>query len=109
MLKLLLRLLQLVLFVLLLAFALKNTSDVSLKFFQNWEWQAPLILVLLLTLVLGALLGVLACTPLLISQRRALNLFRQRHAASSASLRGPRIAPDTELPNEAPPADHVRF
>ncbi len=109
MLKLLLRLIQLIIFVLILAFALKNTDDVALKFFLGWEWRAPLILVLLVVLMLGALLGVLACTPTLFSQRRELNLFRQRQAASTPSQRNNKPSLDTTPPDEAPPADHVRL
>jgi hypothetical protein len=39
---------RLVLFLLLLGFALKNTEPVALRYFLGQEWRAPLSLVLLL-------------------------------------------------------------
>ena len=41
---------RLVLFVVLLGFAIKNTDPVSVHYFLGWEWRAPLALVLLVVL-----------------------------------------------------------
>jgi lipopolysaccharide assembly protein A len=59
----------LLLFVLLFAFALKNTEPVSLRFYFDYAWSAPLVLILLLAFACGILMGMLA---------GALNAYRQR-------------------------------
>ena len=47
-------------FLFLLAFALKNTAPVSVSFFFETSWQAPLIIVVLAFFAAGMALGVLA-------------------------------------------------
>ncbi|HAT33501.1 MAG TPA: DUF1049 domain-containing protein [Janthinobacterium sp.] len=59
-----------VLFVLFFGFALKNTQEVDLRFFLNYELHAPLVLMLLGFFVAGASLGVLALTPTVFRHRR---------------------------------------
>jgi putative membrane protein len=59
-----------VLFVLFFGFALKNTQEVDLHLFLNYEVRGPLVLMLLAFFVAGAALGVLALTPTLFRQRR---------------------------------------
>lgn len=44
-----------VLFLFLLSFTTKNTETIVLRYYFDYEWQAPLILVLLLFLVFGVL------------------------------------------------------
>lgn len=61
-----------VLFLLLLGFALKNTTPVELHYYLGYAWQAPLSLMLLITVVCGIVAGVIACVPVLIRQRREL-------------------------------------
>jgi lipopolysaccharide assembly protein A len=65
-------LLRALLFIALLLFALKNTDPVTLHFYLDRTWQAPLILVLLAFFALGAALGVLACLTKLFAQRREI-------------------------------------
>ena len=60
------------LFIALLLFALKNTDPVTLHFYLDRTWQAPLILVLLACFALGTALGVLACLTKLFAQRREI-------------------------------------
>lgn len=59
-----------VLFVLFFGFALKNTQEVDLHFFLNYELRGPLVLMLLGFFVAGASLGVLALTPTVFRHRR---------------------------------------
>ncbi|UMR33174.1 LapA family protein [Massilia sp. MB5] len=59
-----------VLFVLFFGFALKNTQEVDLHFFLNYELRGPLVLMLLGFFVAGAALGVLALTPTVFRHRR---------------------------------------
>ena len=66
------------LFVALFLFALKNTDPVTLRFYSDQILQLPLVLVMLVFFVLGALLGALACLPRLFAQRRELQSLRRR-------------------------------
>ena len=60
------------LFLALFLFAIKNTETVTLRFWFDQTWQAPLVLLLLAFLAGGALLGVLACLARLFRQRREI-------------------------------------
>jgi putative membrane protein len=86
-------LLRALLFVALLLFALKNTDPVTLHFYLDQAWQAPLILVILVFFALGAALGVLACLTKLFAQRREILALKKE-------LRG---GPTGEAP-PAPPS-----
>ena len=59
-----------VLFILFFGFALKNTQEVDLHLFLNYELRGPLVLLLLAFFVAGAALGVLALTPSIVRRRR---------------------------------------
>ncbi len=59
-----------VLFVLFFGFALKNSQEVDLHLFLNYELRGPLVLMLLVFFVAGAALGVLALTPTVFRHRR---------------------------------------
>ena len=59
-----------VLFVLFFGFALKNTQEVDLHLFLNYELRGPLVLMLMVFFVAGAVLGVLALTPTVFRHRR---------------------------------------
>ena len=59
-----------VLFILFFGFALKNTQEVDLHFFLDYELRGPLVLMLLAFFVAGAALGILALTPTVFRQRR---------------------------------------
>jgi putative membrane protein len=74
-------LLNAAIFFVLFAFALNNQEPVTLRLFFGASWQAPLVLVLLMVLVLGVFLGVAVMLPLWL---RAKNAQRQ-HAAAAAS------------------------
>jgi uncharacterized integral membrane protein len=59
-----------ILFILFFGFALKNTQEVDLHFFLNYELRGPLVLMLLAFFVAGAGLGILAVTPTVFRHRR---------------------------------------
>jgi uncharacterized integral membrane protein len=61
----------LIVFILFFGFALKNTQEVNLHFFLDYELRGPLVLMLLGSFVAGASLGVLALTPTVFRYRRA--------------------------------------
>jgi uncharacterized integral membrane protein len=61
---------KLLVFLLVLGFALKNSHSVTFYSYMGYLWQAPLIVMLGLAFVLGALTGVLALLPTLFRLRR---------------------------------------
>ena len=87
----------LLLFILLLAFAAKNTEPIALRFYFDLVWQAPLVLLLFAFFAAGALLGVVAVLGTLLRQRR--EILRLRRAARSAAR-----SQDAQPAREAPPA-----
>ena len=67
----------LLLFILLLVFAAKNTEPVALRFYFDLVWQAPLVLLLFAFFAAGALLGVVAVLGTLLRQRREILRLRR--------------------------------
>ena len=64
-------------FVFLLAFALKNTEPVSIFFFLDTAWQAPLIIVVLVFFAAGAALGVLSLLGTVFGLRREVSRLKR--------------------------------
>ena len=75
--RLLTLVIKIVLFLLLLGFAIKNSEIVAVRYLLGMEWQAPLSLVLLLVFALGVLLGLLGCSRQLSNTRRELARLRK--------------------------------
>ena len=63
---------RIALFIVLAAFAAKNADPVTLRFYFDLAWQAPLVALLLGFFVAGALFGVLAFLGTYFSQRREI-------------------------------------
>ena len=63
-------LVKLLVFLLVLGFALKNSHTIIFYSYLDYVWQAPLIVMLGLAFVLGALISVLALLPTLFRLRR---------------------------------------
>ncbi|HRK40031.1 MAG TPA: LapA family protein [Burkholderiaceae bacterium] len=63
-------LLKAVIFFVLFAFALNNQAPVNLHFFFGTVWQAPMVLVVLGTFVLGLFAGILVMVPIWLNARR---------------------------------------
>ena len=68
---------KLLVFLLVLGFALKNSHNTIFYSYLGYVWQAPLIIMLGLAFVLGALTAVLALLP---------TLFRMRREAARKSI-----------------------
>ncbi len=66
-------------FLFLFAFALKNTDPVSVRFFLDTAWQAPLIIIVLAFFAGGAALGVLSLLGTVFVLRREVARLK-RHA-----------------------------
>ena len=69
--------LRIALFVLLLAFAAKNTDPVTLRFYFDQAWSVPLVSLLLAFFGAGALLGIIAAAAMLLRQRRELQRLKR--------------------------------
>ena len=69
---------RLLLFVLLVALAAKNTDPVTLRFYFDKALQAPLVVVLFGAFLVGALFGMLALSGTLLRQRRELGSLRKQ-------------------------------
>ena len=74
-------LLKIVLFLLLLGFAFKNTDSVVVHYFPGAEWQAPLVLVLLVFFGIGIAAGVMASLGIIVRQRREILGLRRETVA----------------------------
>lgn len=71
-------LIQMLLFIILLGFALKNGQPVTLHYFFGYEWQSSLVILLLLFFAVGAVLGIMATLSIWFRQRREIaNLKRE--------------------------------
>ena len=64
-------------FLFLLAFALKNTEPVSVSFFFETSWQAPLIIVVLAFFAGGVALGILALLGTIFGLRREISRLKR--------------------------------
>lgn len=71
------------LFILALGFAIKNTAPVTLHFYLGYDLDAPLSLLVFAFLILGMILGVSAALVVLYRQRREI-AFLKRELASGA-------------------------
>lgn len=66
-----------ILFLLALGFALKNSDSVTLYYFLGYQWQAPLILILMVAFCLGTAAGIAATLGLIFRQRREIQQLRR--------------------------------
>ena len=64
-------------FLFLLAFALKNSDPVSVRFFFDTAWQAPLVIIVLAFFACGAALGVLSLLGTVFGLRREVSRLKR--------------------------------
>ncbi len=76
---------RLALFVVLLAFAARNTEPVTLRFYFDLAWQAPLVALLLAFFAGGVVLGLLAMLGAWFAQRREIGRLQRRESARADS------------------------
>jgi putative membrane protein len=88
---------RILIFLFMLAFAIKNTDTVNVRFILDTSWQAPLIIVLLVFFAAGASLGVLSLLGTVFGLRRELTQLK-RSAAKSEN------APHDNLPDVPAPS-----
>jgi uncharacterized integral membrane protein len=86
------------LFFILLAFALNNQHEASLKWFFGHEWRTPMVFVVLAAFTLGCVFGVLAMVPSWWQHRRAARQQASAETPGSVDTRGTDTTP---LPSDA--------
>ncbi len=69
---------KIVLFLLLLGFAARNSDNVTLRYFLGLEWQAPLSLVMLAVFAVGLVTGLLGCSLRLWRNQRELRALQRQ-------------------------------
>jgi uncharacterized integral membrane protein len=74
--------LRILLFLLLLGFTVRNIETVTLHYYFGYEWNAPLVLIILLCFALGVVIGVGSCLGKIFRQRREINTYRKRYKIS---------------------------
>jgi len=79
-------------FLVLLGFAVKNTEGVVVHYFLGLEWQAPLVLVLLVFFAAGVVLGVTASLAILVRQRREILGLKRELRGLTRSPGAPTLA-----------------
>ncbi len=68
---------KILIFLVVLGFALQNNQPVTVHYFLGYVWEAPLVVLLLVAFVLGAFLGLLALLPPLFRLRRERTKLRR--------------------------------
>lgn len=74
----------LTLFLAALGFAVKNSELVTLHYYLGEAWQAPLVVLLFIAFVLGAVAGVAASFSFVFRQRREILHLKRRERRSRA-------------------------
>lgn len=87
--------LRFIIFAFLVVFAVQNTAPVTLNLVLDYQWQTPLVILLLVFFAGGAILGVLSLVGVVFRQRRELS--RLRRAAGKAEQAAP-VLPDVPPP-----------
>lgn len=76
-------LLRVVLFLILLGFAVKNDQPVVLRYFFGYEWQSSLVLVLLIFFAAGVALGMFSALSKIFFLRREVLRLRNELTRSA--------------------------
>ncbi len=84
-----LRLLWVLLFLLALGFAVKNSETVTVSYYLGYQWQAPMVLVMLVCFGAGVATGVAASLSFIFRQKRNI-LALKRELRVKASDAGPK-------------------
>ena len=79
---------RIALFVVLLVFAARNTDPVTLRFYFDLAWQAPLVALLLAFFAAGAVLGLIAMSGTYLAQRKEIARLK-RSAPAGREIHAP--------------------
>ena len=78
--------LRVLLFLLLFGFAVRNVELVTLRYYFDYEWQAPLVLILLLFFALGVAVGVGSCVAKIFRQSREIAAYKKKYQLPTESV-----------------------
>jgi uncharacterized integral membrane protein len=84
---------KLFLVLLILSFALVNTDPVTVRYYLGYQWQAPLVLVLLVAVCMGALVGLLVGLFHTLRLRRQVAALKRELRVAQQSTEVPLIPP----------------
>ncbi|EYC51886.1 hypothetical protein AZ34_12995 [Hylemonella gracilis str. Niagara R] len=86
----------------LLVFALNNQTRVTLNFFLDHQWNAPLVFVVLAAFALGLALGILVMLPRWLGQRHAARKARRQLEADNDTKLGmsTQFTPSRSFPHD---------
>lgn len=84
------------LFLLALGFAIKNSDSVTLNYYLGYQWQAPLVLVVLVFFCAGVMLGVGVVLGYVFRQRREILLLKRELRLKSQMQDDKRQAADKD-------------
>lgn len=82
-------LLRALLFFTLFAFALNNQEPATVRWFFGAQWQAPMVMIVLVSFIGGCFAGALAVLPSWWRQRREVQRLAPPAAASATARSGP--------------------
>jgi lipopolysaccharide assembly protein A len=82
--KILSWILRIAVFIVLFGLAIKNSTQIEIKFFFDQAWQMPLSLAILIAFGVGAAFGLTAVLATLVKQRRELGKLRRLIDAGKA-------------------------
>ena len=97
------RIIAAILFIAFFGFALKNEQIVTLQYFFGYQQSAPLVIMLLIFFVAGAVLGILAMVPMVFRHRRDIS----RHKKTIAEIEKDR-GEALRAAQQAPQVDSIR-
>ena len=81
-------LLRAILFLILFGFAVKNDQPVVLRYFFGYEWQASLVLILLLFFAVGTGVGALSVLGNIFRQRREIAMLKRELDQKNKTVTG---------------------
>ena len=99
--KLILTVIKIVLFVLVLAFAVKNTEVVAIRWYMDMEWRAPMVFVVLGAFAIGMVVGLLMTVGPFVRVRREVGKLRRAERANARKANERELVADDMPPLES--------
>ena len=79
------------LFVILLGFAVKNSDPIVVRYFLGFEWQAPLVFILLVFFAAGVGIGAVASLGIVVRQKRTILRLKRDLRSSTRVTTAPMV------------------
>lgn len=91
------------LFLLAMGFAIKNSETITLHYYLGYQWQAPLVVVILTVFCTGAAAGIAASLGFIFKQRREISRLHRELRSQTASMETPASVPVANTPTITTP------